>query len=611
MRDKFRLILFVLIAVLVFSFNSEVSAEEERSYYIDVFQVTVRITENGDLEVSEEITYVFDGAFNGIYRTIDPTGSEGIEEIRVATVEGRRQLQLIHGEGKHDNNNTFVVLKDENKHKIVAMSKSADERKTFIISYLVKRPVMKYNDISELYWKFMGTETDVKINRFEVVIELPSGVEKTDIRSFAHGPLSGNVTINNNSSVVLSVDALRPHNMVEARILFPAEALNKLAKYRDENALNRILAEEEQRSEEANRKRTAVRIFISLAFLLAFIELLMIAFIYFRYDKEHKSSFQDRYLRELPYSYSPAVMAVLWNFGKVTPKEITATLLDLVRRKLLELKANDLDEYIFIKTKTYNKVELSEHEIFLINWLVDEIGDGSKISINQLKEYTKETKNAQSFKAKYDAWVELIKQEADSMQFFDNNSRAGVLLGVITGLIGLVFGAVTLILHENIPGFLILLFASLILMLYSVFVKRRSQIGAEHFSRWKAFKRYLVDFNSLEKAELSQIKLWEHYLVYAISLGVAKEAIKQLKVRFKDEDFRNRDLTFMYYGYFGYYGLGMRHLDLIDHITADLIKTTESTYTQAISQLSSGGGSGGGFSGGAGGGGGGGGAGAF
>ena len=126
---------------------------------------------------------------------------------------------------------------------------------------------------------------------------------------------------------------------------------------------------------------------------------------------------------------------------------------------------------------------------------------------------------------------------------------------------------------------------------------------------WNAFKNFLKDFSRLDKAEIPSIILWEHYLVYAVSLGVAKEVIKQLPIVFTDEDLNNNQLTYMYgasYGYFG--GFGAMFDDTI-HTVEGAISTAQSV---ANSQDSSSSGGGGGFSGGSsGGGGGGGGGGAF
>jgi uncharacterized membrane protein len=567
--------------------------------------------------VDETLDYVFDGSFNGIYRTLGLEKNEEYENIQVFVAENGKLTEFIKDNSQREN--TYQLIKEANLLKIKAFNKSKDQRKTFVIRYTANKAATKYKDIAELYWQFTGKNSmDVPVNNYKVLIWLPETVQKDRIKAFAHGPLSGNVEINQEGIVSLKVDKLKPNNMVEARVLFSPEALNENARLVNETAFDKIMAEEALEVEKANKARLIAKIFIGLAFVLVLFQILLILFIYLRYDKEFRPDFQGDYYRELPYEYSPAVMAVLWNFGKVTPKEITATLMDLVRRKVLQLKVENTEKhsilgskseenYIFSKLEA-NAVELNQHERFLVDWLINDIGNGTDINLDELKSYTMTVKNAARFKESYDAWVALVKLEADRYKFFDEGSVSGIVLGIISGIFGIGFGVFTFIVHGNILGFVLLLFTSIALIVYSALVKRRTKIGVEHFSKWKAFRKYLTDFSMLKEAEVPAIILWEHFLVYAISLGVAKEVIKQLKVVFKDDDFKNSGLTYMYYGYFGY---NLRQMDSLDRITTSITKTTESTYTQAMSQISSKGGGGGGFSGGGGGGGGGGGAGAF
>lgn len=611
-----RIISLILITCILLSLFTFVNADD-RSYKIENYHINARIDENGDMLVDETLDYVFDGAFNGIYRTLSTDKDEEYENIQVYALENGQLIGFVNNNS--EKLNTFQLINEGKQLKIKAFSKSIDERKTFVIKYKVNKAATKYKDTAELYWQFTGKNSmEVQVDKYNVLIWLPKNVQKDNIRAFAHGPLSGKVGINPEGSVYLAIAKLKPKNMVEARILFPTETLNQNARYVDKMAYNKIMAEEANEAEKANKIRVAARIFIGLAYVLALFQLLLIIYIYYRYDKEFKADFQGIYFRELPYEYSPAVLAVLWNFGNVTPKEITATLMDLVRRKVLSLKVESSETHGLLGTKTdksytfikqeEDRAKINQHERYLIDWLIDDIGNGVEINLDELKGYTKTAKNAEKFKKSYDEWVELIKAEAESYQFLDKGTAAGIALGVISAIIGIGYGIYTLIAHENISGFALLLLTSIILIIYSSLVKRRSKTGVEHFNKWKAFRKYLTDFSMLKNAEIPAITLWEHYLVYAITLGVAAEVIKQLKVVFRDEDFRHSGLTYMYYGYYGH---NLNHLDSIDRVTNDIIKTTESTYTQAMSQLSSKGGSGGGFSGGGGGGGGGGGAGAF
>lgn len=611
-----KIIVLVLILFLMLPMNM-VNAMDDRNYCIDKFHVKAILNEDGSMNIEESITYDFSGSFNGVYRTLKTSGSDGIDSIRILINNYGNYVEAE--ESISGNNNTYEVIKDGDDLKLKIYSKSKNQKKQFFIRYRVLNVAVKYNDTAELYWKFMGRDTDVTIRSFKVDLKIPKGSDFDDIKVFAHGPLSGNIQKIDSENITLYVDNLSPNTFIESRVLFPTMLIQKSTKTVNKDALKRILEEEKEWAKEANTKRQRARMLISISFIYAIVQVFLIGFIYFKYDREFSTSFKGNYYRELPGDYSPAVMSVLWNFGKINPKDITATLMDLVRRKHLELKTEIINkkgvfknkeemDYIFVLTEEPDKSNLSRHEEFLIDWIINGIGDNKKVSLSDIEEYTKSKEKAIAFKEDYDAWVEHVKLEAEKYKFIDKSSIKGNIIGIVASLFGIVLGIYTATVHQNFIGMAVLIATSLILMIYSITVKRRSRYGVEQYKMWKAFRNFLKHFSRLDKAEIPSVVIWEHYLVYAISLGVAKEVIKQLKMVFRDEDFHNRSLTYMYYGY---YGSKMNHLDAVNHVTDSVLKTTQSTYSQAMSKLSSSSGSGGGFSGGGGGGGGGGGAGAF
>jgi len=571
----------------------------------------------GNMDIIEEITYEFDGSFRGVYRTLRTAGSDGIEAVEVYKKQPDMLSPFVQDNSERDN--TFQLIGEDGGIKLKIFSAAVNESRTFILKYRVLNAAAKFNDIAEIYWKFMGEDTEVKIENFELVIKIPEGADKEQIKVFGHGPLSGFSEIADSKTVVLRVDELPARNFVEARVLFPPELIKDSKKVFNRDALAEIMSEEKEFADEANEIRTKARIIVGFSFVYVLFELLMIVYLYFKFDKEYKAKFAGDYFRELPGSYSPAVMAVLWNFGSVKPRDLTATLMDLVRMKYLELivekeEVNGLfgsradNEYIFKLNKEADLMVLSPHEKYAIEWLIFRIGDGERVSLEDIENSSKTRESAIDFSRDYDIWTGLVKSEADSYSFFDKNTVKGILFGVLTAVIGMIFGGYTAARHDNILGFAILMLVSIILLIYSLTIRRRSKSGVEQFKMWKAFRKFLRHFSSLDKADLPAVIMWEHYLVYAISLGVAKEVISQLRLVFREEDFNNSHLTYLYYGRYGHIH---NYFDTIDNITDSMVKTTESVYRQAMSKASSGSGGGGGFSGGGGGGGGGGGAGAF
>ena len=122
--------------------------------------------------------------------------------------------------------------------------------------------------------------------------------------------------------------------------------------------------------------------------------------------------------------------------------------------------------------------------------------------------------------------------------------------------------------------------------------------------RWAAFKRFLEHFSEMQRHEIPSLIIWEHYLVYAVTLGVAKEVIKQLELVFpnmQDGAYRFGDGWMMY----GTYYSGMNALTNSFDGIGDSFERALQSAEKAVSKSSSGSGGGGGFSSGGGGGGGG------
>ena len=69
----------------------------------------------------------------------------------------------------------------------------------------------------------------------------------------------------------------------------------------------------------------------------------------------------------------------------------------------------------------------------------------------------------------------------------------------------------------------------ILVLALSSLIKRRSREAAVEFKKWQALRRYLLHFSQLHEAPPMSLVLWEHFLVYAVTLGVAKEVLKQLE----------------------------------------------------------------------------------
>lgn len=631
------LILLTALLFVLFSFGQAALADD-RYYTIDNYVVNVDIQPDGSAYIEERLIYNFRGNFNGILRNVDYMLTDGMEDIRVLVDENGASRELtLNSTSNLDANagsGSYNVVNDDEIAHFKVFESSSNEKKTFVYKYNFKNVVTKYNDIAEFNRKIIDSNWDVSLNNVAIHIRLPEGALKEDIKVFGHGSLLGVSEIIDERNVKFSVDIVRPGEMVETLVVFPTSLVPQSARVVAKDELPQIMANEKKLAEQANLEREQARreveeyekrreaeekrmavarsIGNSVGIVLFLAWFALIIYLYIKYDKELKPTFSGKYYRELPGEYTPAEMSVLLTMGHVATRDITATLMDLVRKEQLLLttevytkrgffKNSEVEDYVVSINPQAPNILLKRHEAFLISWFLGTIGNGYRVMLDEITEYAKTRSGARQFSSDYNNWCSLATEEGKKNNFFDKKSNRGQIIGILSsiGFIGLG------ILLSSMAGAgfgVALIIQGVILFIFSIRLNRRTAYGNEQNAMWKAFKTFLKEFSHLDKAEIPSIIIWEHYLVYAISLGVAKEVIKQLPLVFTDADLQNTHLTYMY----GYrYNNFANFTNTFDRT----IETVESAISHARavanSTNSSSSGGGGGFSGGSSGGGGG------
>ncbi len=626
------IIVSVLLGIL---FPAYSASAESRSYEVSSYEINVKINQDGSAGIEERITYYFSGEFNGILRNIDFTSTGGIEDLQVYVEKGGSlEAMKLNSTSDIDASGapgTYNSVSRNGINNLKIYEHSENEVKTFVIKYIFTDVVTKYNDIAEFNRKIVDRGWDIPLNNISINFTLPEGASKEDIRVFGHGPLTGSSQIVDGTHVVFTIPTLQPGDMVETLVVFPPSLVPQAQNVVNRDALDGILANEKQLADQANaqreeaqqliakrQRRASVGNGITVALIICWFA--VIINIYIRFDKEPKSGFDGEYYRELPGNYTPAEMSALLSMGHVATCDITATLMDLVRKKQLLLESGsyikkrlfgdkEVVEYTIRTNPAAPIVPLKGHESHLISWFIGEIGDGYSVTLDDITDYSKTASAATQFKKDYDYWCKLAEGEAKENDFFDTKSGKGRLIGVIISL-GYIAAGILIGTLMFAGAAVALVVQGLIMIIFSARINRRTPYGSSQRDMWLAFKKFLKDFSSMDKATLPSLVIWEHYLVYAISLGVAKEVIRQLPLVISESDLTSTGLTYMYgYSTFGRFA---NFSDTMDKTVSSVDNAVSKAMSVANSTLSSSSGGGGGFSGGSsGGGGGGGGGGAF
>ena len=594
------LIAFIFFLIIVSFFNT---AKAERSIEIKDIKIEAQILNDASMNVTEKITVYFNGKWNGFYINIAQSNNNVISDIIVS--ENNQPYKFNQG-SKYGPPGTYLTKKDNDKIIVDWSINAENQQRIFVVSYKVSNAVKIHNDIAEFYRKFISATNKHNIDDVSIKITLPNAsqsyIKGKDIKIWGHGPLNGEIKFLDDNQVVLSSEDFNANQFLEARIIMPTALFNNVPSmvYTNKNALEEILKEESKWASEANNKRMMVKLEIILSILLVFATIILTAYLWIKYGKNHKTVFNGEYCRELPAEYTPAELSVLWNFDKIKAQDITATILDLARRKFLKIDEEKSEEKNIIwKNKIITRYKVSilnptannlkQHEQFLLDYFRQHLASVEQtFYIDEIESFSKNHKK--SFYKFWLYWQEAVRIETEQYKFFEPPSNMPVVT-LISGLIIFILGCIVIQEQRFLGSGLII--SGAILGLVPRLFKRHTTEGREDFVKWRAFKNFLTDFSEMEKHEIPSLIIWEHYLVYAVTLGVADKVIKQLSLMFPD--MKDGDITFGYGWY--YYNYNANSFNNFNQSMENMISSIETSIAIATKDnKSSETGDGGGFS---------------
>jgi len=506
-----------------------------KSFVFARVAIDATVASDGSLRIVEARTYRFDGSFSWASYRLRLTGASGIRHIGVADERRAYVPGNLIGPG------VYQVRREGNETEIIWGFRASNESRTFTISYVLDDVVTVYADVAELYWKFIGTGWDRPSEDVRIHVKLPGHLAAGEIRAWGHGPLHGTVWPVPGGAV-LAVRHLPASTMVEGRIVFPRSVVPLARRRTAETALPRILGEEGAWAAQANRRRQMARVAqgAMVAFPAAVLALWFV--VYLRYGREPNPSVPEGYYRELPGRYAPAVLGVLWRFGSVQPADFVATILDLARRGYLRIETAVGEGFLglgrderYTLTRTDKVGGLTAFESEALELL---FGSGREargpVTVSRRRGLPDEVKRRVG--RRFASWASAVRKAADREKFFDKTSMTISGASLVAGILVLFVGLWASIALQALAGIAATAVAGLTLILGHGALRRRSRQGADDLRRWQGFRQFLLDFSEMPRAELPSLALWEHYLVYAVPLGVADRVIRQLGKIYPAED---------------------------------------------------------------------------
>ena len=520
-KNILRIFLFFIISIISFSASFSIS-------YLDV---EAKLQKDGSMIVSEAVTYDID-EINGIYFDIDAKGYGGITSLQVFEDEGHYENNVISYREVDPVN--YEVTENDGVYRIKLYSRNNNNMRTFKFVYTLPEAIKVYDDVAQLNRKMVGQDWQQGISTVRVTIEfpVPKDYDNSNILVFGHGPLTGEVDKVENT-VVYKLDDYYPGDFLEAHILMEPKIFSEFdqSKIIHKNMKQELLDMEARLADEANQEREnalkreeAYKKLNEKANLVLGAEVsiwaILMYYIHGIFKRKNKSKNNDvKYLRDLPDDSSPALVGGVMT-KSVNDNEILATIVDLIRKKVLTLETSDKKTII---TLTGSTETLSDQEKALIDIYINDFGDGKSLD---LKSFGFFHKVPMSTARKFEKWSSYISNEINRKGLVYEHIGYGA-----TGLLSLfstlfTFGGFVITGLTGNPIFMLSFPLGITLSFSKTSAKCPSKKLAETMSKWQAFKNFLSDYSQLEEAKITSIHLWEQYFVYAIALGVSDKVVK-------------------------------------------------------------------------------------
>lgn len=697
---------------------------------VEKYYINATIESNGDLLVEEYFT--LSGSYNGFERKINFTNpsaatfNPNAQVFGGSTIHNGNGLEILKiGSANTSFSGNFNSLdidtfnEDEDaskgdygvytsssnyKGKNVLIYNPSRKHKAFYLKYRLKNMAILFNDVGEVGWNAVGSEFVEDIDYLNITLNIPGNTN--DLRAWAHGPLNGLIKIDNQEKVTFTITNLSSYTAIDIRSTFNPRVINSSTKKYNINALDKILAYEEIKAEEANEQRrqnealnqqtasiylnnfknditrenynkayNAIYILMDGDIKTSYIEELAIykekldtieeeyakktldtlekkltmdnynnasaavnildnetikmeyqtrldnlykllkqkeqrdnnirlgvslgligfliylcTVIYKKYKKDPEVPFNNEYLREIPDDATPEDVSYLFN-RDISEKAMSATIMDLIRRKVITQEKIDNKNYNLILNS--DKSDLSTKESYLVDLIFNHQGS---ITTKEMKRNART--NYKSVTKYYDDYKRVALEDAMARNYYETNVKntgknsntfwivlsvgfficcffpplfiVGFLLligyaiykylksftedmekALITssllglGIISLVMSIYILVANlmykSAIFGYLVLLLAIIIVSIWYAIPVKKTYEGTLAYKKWKALEKFLKEFGSFADKEVPEITLWEKYLVFATLFGCAKEVSKVMDMKFQEYNMATPD----------------------------------------------------------------------
>lgn len=571
--------LFIILTILTVwpGAMSVVAQDGQPAYDITHVDLIGDITAEGDVLFTETQTYQVE-QLNGVIYQID-LREVNLGQYRVGVKDPETGQVRYFEESTSRQPETFQTQIEDDLLQFKVFYPSQNETVDFVFEYTLKNLITNYQDTAELNRKLLGTGTNESFD-VDAEIILPGKVEqKNDFRAWLYGDPQGEIKLDqsqNQSRIIVTVPNQSANQFLEVQAIFPTALTpnnqNKVDEAKKDAIINQANAQVEQDRSDYN-KRQGVEI-LKLVVLLAFAPLLTLYSVYLYFHSKKKLNPAPKHVPDhvftLPAEISPAIMAASYLNRPVNADDFSATIVDLARKGYLSLT----EEAKHQRTGFFNRGDsktirlrllkeptqqdqLQKHELYVLEYLFAD--EQKEVKLSELEtaihQHSQFAKRQNRLWSRFKNFCQVMGQQAIGESLpYQRKVSSWIAMSLLASLLiwPFLFFFLGFDQIEKHLGLIVSLLSVNFLVILILFIINRKfplYSQEEDYQRrmWQAFAKMLEDIGQFNMREIASLPLWDEYLVYAISLGVADKVIEAMNREYGLEELNQLSLPAPFY----------------------------------------------------------------
>lgn len=518
--------------------------------------VNAAVQTDGSIDVTETRTFDFDGRFTAVWWNFESLPSEACEvavsSVAVtddATGETQQLSETTFQRSWRDSTDATqtAYAYDETGKTLYVFFEASDASYTVTLTYSISNYVQVYDDVAEVYWRYVSSGWSVPSEHVTATLILPVGSssdDETTMRAWTRGQKGTGVTLAEDGTVTCQVSQVASGSYAETHITMPKSWMSSVrgtdVNRHMGNRLQSAIDEEEQnaQSDNANRLQQLTHIVVCLVLALALVLWAVIAF--WRHGRDRKPQLPGDGLlaAALPEAH-PLAIGRLWRWNAESPADITAQLAQLQAVGALrvdegsyvpqagslaalrltgeptsdpdigsaegasaESSANaenaapgaeaSVQDVYLTKLPGWDAANADPIDAAAMHLIFDVAGQGaSQVWLSGVEQFAHD--NPQEFHRAWAAWQQTVDKQVDECGFFEKKSQYYQIAAWVVGFIAAIVAVLGIVQADPVRAIAFAL-AAVVLFVTGAFMRRHSESGATASAQCEAYRtRVLAD----------------------------------------------------------------------------------------------------------------------